>query len=202
MDSTHPPTHTRVHTHLHTHAHDTQRWWLTLRISSCKYVAVSNNITIQSNCAVCLRYTVICVCHLYPQHLSLRRDKNKSEGREEKEEKCFCVMKTPSLFLSLSLPRSSSISLCSASSRCQRQSERRKGGSAAWQAGRLLAGWFGSLPTLCFPACLKLDLFPLLDFASVSNSFSCLSIYLQLFTVEYAATPREQKKKKQKHAKP
>lgn len=104
-------------------------------------------------------------------------------------------MKTPSLFLSLSLPRSSSISLCSASSRCQRQSERRKGGSAAWQAGRLLAGWFGSLPTLCFPACLKLDLFPLLDFASVSNSFSCLSIYLQLFTVEYTATPREQKKK-------
>ena len=46
----------------------------------------------------------------------------------------------------------------------------------AWQADWPLAGWFGSLPKLCFPACLKLDLFPLLDFASVSN-FSVVSLF-------------------------
>lgn len=51
--------------------------------------------------------TVIYVCHLYPQYLSVVGWNKR--GSEEKVDKCFCVMETPSLALSVS--RSFSFSL-------------------------------------------------------------------------------------------
>lgn len=76
------------------------------------------------------------------------------------------VMRTPSLFLSLCLSffHHLAASPDSDASLCRRRRE-------AWQADWLLQrGRFGQLPTLCFTACLKLDLFPLLDFAAVCDS--------------------------------
>lgn len=144
-----------------------------LCISSYKYVTVSRNNKIQSNCAVCLRYSYLCLSPL-PTVCLCSGIKQEWES-EEKEDKCFCVMKTPSLFLSLSVSHSFYISLLGQPAPAASLKLR-----AAWQADWLLACWFGWLPKLCFPACLKLDLSPLLDFASVTQLVN-FPIYLHFF---------------------
>ena len=103
-------------------------------------MAVGNNITIQSNCAVCQRYTVICVRHLYTQHLSLRATvKNKSEEREEREDKCFLCNEN-SLSLPLFVPPSFFLYL-SARPVPAASLSLRGGGGERGLAGWLAAGW-------------------------------------------------------------
>lgn len=158
-----------------------------LCISSYKYVTVSRNNKIQSNCAVCLRYSYLCLSPL--PTVSLCSGIKQERGSEEKEDKCFCVMKTPSLFLSVSV--SHSFSLLGQPAPAASLKLR-----TAWQADWLLACWFGWLPKLCFPACLKLDLSPLLDFASVTQLVN-FPIYLHFLSCSKMYTGTEQTKPKQ-----
>lgn len=122
---------------------------------------------------------VIYVCHLYPQYLSVVGKKERE--REEKDDKCFCVMKTPSLFLFVS--RSFSISLLGQFVLP----------ASAWEE-RGLAGWLATswLVWVAAEALFR----SLFEAGFVSLTWLCLclqlfsrqSFYLQFFTVMHTLT--------------
>lgn len=155
-----------------------------LCISSYKYVAVSSNNTIQSNCAVCLRYSYLCLSPLPTVSLC-------GGIKQEREEKCFCVMKTPSLFLSLSVSHSFSISLLGQFLLP----------ASDWEE-RGLAGW---LATRCLVWAAAEALFPSLfeaGFVSLTWLCLCLQLFCLLFYLVFHSHVHTWRFVNKKHAKP
>lgn len=142
-----PPTHT---------GHSGGCWCFALFV--LLQIRISINYRILSKFGVCSD-KFIYIRHLYPQYLW-------DKTRKRRSRRMMSVFVYWKLLFYLCVSCSFLCLIAWPVFCCQPHPERR----AAWQAYWLLAGWFGQMPKLCFPACLKLDLFSLLDCASISSS--------------------------------